>query len=91
MRTSVSSIPDGDWVAGLIRSMVAAIVDTPSAVKVDAIVEGGVTLYRVQVANSEIGQVIGKQGRTARSLRTILAAVAMKEKRRIQLDIVSGR
>jgi hypothetical protein len=89
MRTSVFSILDGDWVAGLIRSMVTSIVDTPSAVKVDAIVEGDVTLYRVQVANNEIGQVIGKQGRTARSLRTILAAVAKKEKRRIQLDIGS--
>ena len=63
MRTSVFSIPDGDWVAGLIRSMVTSIADTPSAVKVDAIVEGDVTLDRVQVANSEIGQVIGKQGR----------------------------
>ncbi len=91
MRTSVSSTTGGDWVAELIRSMVAAIVDTPSAVKVDAVVEGAVTLYRVQVAANEIGQVIGKQGRTARSLRTILAAVAMKEKRRIELDIVSGR
>jgi uncharacterized protein len=92
MRTSVSSIRGGDGVSELIRSMVANIVDTPSAVKVDAVVvEGAVTLYRVQVANSEIGQVIGKQGRTARSLRTILAAVAMKEKRRIELDIVSGR
>jgi uncharacterized protein len=71
--------------------MVAAIVDTPSAVKVALVVEGGVALYRVHVATNEIGQIIGKQGRTARSLRTILAAVAMKEKRRIELDIVSGR
>jgi uncharacterized protein len=78
-------------VAELIRSMVAGIVDTPNAVKVDAVVGDAVTLYRVQVANNEIGQVIGKQGRTARSLRTILAAVAMKEKQRIELDIVSGR
>jgi predicted RNA-binding protein YlqC (UPF0109 family) len=64
---------ESDEVAQLIHKMVACMVDTPDAVKVDAVVEGAVTLYKVQVANNEIGQVIGKQGRTARSLRTILA------------------
>ena len=71
--------------------MVQAVVDTPGAVGVDAIADHGLTLYRVQVASEEIGQVIGKQGRTTRSLRTILAAASMKEKRRMELDIVSGR
>jgi uncharacterized protein len=71
--------------------MVSGIVDTPSAVKVEAVAAHNLTLYRVEVAGAEDGQVIGKQGRTARSLRTILAAVSMKAKRRMELDIVSGR
>src|ERR1700730_2017567 len=45
--------------------------------------------YRIRVANDEIGQVIGKQGRTARSLRMILAAVAIKERRRVNLGMVT--
>jgi predicted RNA-binding protein YlqC (UPF0109 family) len=80
-----------DSVAKLLYKMVSGIVDTPSAVKVEAVADQNLTLYRVEVAGAEIGQVIGKQGRTARSLRTILAAVSMKEKRRMELDIVSGR
>jgi hypothetical protein len=51
--------------------------------------EGGGVTYRVSVADEEIGQVIGKQGRTARSLRTILAAVSMKDRQRYTLDILA--
>jgi uncharacterized protein len=59
-------------------------------VKIETIAENGRTRYQVQAKENEIGQVIGKQGRTARALRTILAAIAMREKRRIELDIPSG-
>jgi hypothetical protein len=51
--------------------------------------EGGGVTYRESVADEEIGQVIGKQGRTARSLRTILAAVSMKDRQRYTLDILA--
>ena len=56
----------------------------------DAIAQNSSIAYRVQVPRDEVGQLIGKQGRTARSFRTILAAISMKEKRRIELDIVEG-
>ena len=79
----------GDQVQALIWQMVCSVVDTPSRVKVEAVIENRVIRYLVQVKENEIGQVIGKQGRVARALRTILAAIAMKEKRRIELDIVT--
>jgi predicted RNA-binding protein YlqC (UPF0109 family) len=69
-------------VAKLLYKMVSGIVDTPSVVKVEAVADQNLTLYLVEVPGAEVGQVIGKQGRTARSLRTILAAVSMKETRR---------
>jgi predicted RNA-binding protein YlqC (UPF0109 family) len=79
-----------DQVKALIWRMVCSVVDTPSEVVVETMKENGFTLYRVRVESNEVGQVIGKQGRTARALRTILAAIAIKEKRRIELDIATG-
>lgn len=76
-----------DEVEELVLKMVRSVVDTPGDVAVERVSNNGVTTYRIRVADAEVGQVIGKQGRTARSLRSILAAVAMKEKRRITLDI----
>lgn len=80
----------GDQVMALIWQMVCSVVDTPSGVTVEATNENGLTRYRVRVEDKEVGQVIGKQGRTARAIRTILAAIAMKEKRRLELDIVTS-
>jgi hypothetical protein len=77
-----------DEVERLVLRMVCSVVDTPGDVTVESLSDNGGTTYRIRVAHAEMGQVIGKQGRTARSLRTIVAAVAMKEKRRITLDIV---
>jgi hypothetical protein len=77
-----------DEVERLVLRMVCSVVDTPGDVTVESLSDNGGTTYRIRVADAEMGQVIGKQGWTARSLRTILAAVAMKEKRRITLDIV---
>jgi predicted RNA-binding protein YlqC (UPF0109 family) len=82
-------VEQGDQVLALIWQMVCSVVDTPNRVKVETVIENGVTRYLVHVKESEIGQVIGKQGRTARAVRTILAAIAMKEKRRIELDIAT--
>ncbi|HEY8996370.1 MAG TPA: KH domain-containing protein [Edaphobacter sp.] len=65
-----------------------ALVDSPESVSVEAIQEGESTVIRLRVAPSDIGKVIGKQGRTARSLRTILAAASMKLRSRFALDIV---
>ena len=73
---------------GLVTEIARALVDSPESVSVEAIHEGEGTVLRLRVAATDIGKVIGKQGRTARSLRTILAAASMKLKHRFSLDIV---
>lgn len=74
----------------LMTEIAKALVDEPEAVVVDAIAEGDSTLLRLRVAPADIGKVIGKQGRTARSLRTILGAASMKFHHRFGLDIVEA-
>jgi len=74
----------------LMTEIAQALVDTPEAVHVDAIKEADSTILRLRVAPSDIGKVIGKQGRTARSLRTILSAASMKLHHRYSLDIVEA-
>ncbi len=72
----------------LVLEITKALVDEPEAVHLDVFSEGGSTVLRLQVSAKDLGKVIGKQGRTARSLRTILGAASMKMKQRFSLDIV---
>jgi predicted RNA-binding protein YlqC (UPF0109 family) len=74
----------------LMTDIVRALVDDPAAVKVEVIPDGDVTVLRLEVASTDVGKVIGKQGRTARSLRTILGAASMKYRHRFALDIVEA-
>jgi len=72
----------------LVTEMARALVDTPESVVVESFQDGDGTVLRLHVAQSDVGKVIGKQGRTARSMRTILSAASMKLKHRYSLDIV---
>lgn len=72
----------------LVLEITRALVDEPEAVRLDVLPESGTTVLRLQVSPRDLGKVIGKQGRTARSLRTILGAASMKLKHRFSLDIV---
>ena len=72
----------------LIAGLAKALVDHPEVVSVELIPEATSTVLRLRVAASDIGKVIGKQGRTARSIRTILSAASMKMQHRFSLDIV---
>ena len=72
----------------LMTDIAKALVDEPESVQVDVLPDGDATLLRLHVAPNDIGKVIGKQGRTARSLRTILGAASMKLHHRFSLDIV---
>jgi len=74
----------------LMTEIARALCDEPDAVQVEAIQDGDSTLLRLRVAPNDIGKVIGKQGRTARSLRTILGAASMKLQHRYGLDIVES-
>ena len=72
----------------LITQIARALVDISDEVSVEEEVHGESTTLRLRVARSDVGKVIGKQGRTARSMRTILAAVSMKHRHRYTLDIL---
>ncbi len=72
----------------LVQEIVRSLVDDASVVSVEAVADGEGTLFRLRVAEGEVGKVIGRQGRTARSLRTILSAAGMKLHRRFSLDII---
>lgn len=72
----------------LVDSIARSLVDLPEMVSVKSETRGeGTTLY-LRVDRSDVGKIIGKQGRTARSLRTILAAVSVKLHHRYGLEIV---
>jgi len=75
-------------VAELVREIAQALVDEPTAVDVQAVSRDENTVLKLRVAPQDVGKVIGKQGRTARSVRTILGAVSMKLHHRYTLDIL---
>ena len=72
----------------LIERIARALVDNPEEVAVTALEGSQATVLELKVAKEDLGKIIGKQGRTARSLRTILGAVSGKERRRVVLEIV---
>jgi predicted RNA-binding protein YlqC (UPF0109 family) len=72
----------------LVTEIAKALVDDPTAVIVEAVERDESTVLRLRVAPGDVGKVIGKQGRTARSMRTILGAVSMKHHHRYTLDIL---
>jgi predicted RNA-binding protein YlqC (UPF0109 family) len=72
----------------LVREIARALVDEPAAVEVMTVNRDENTVLKLRVAPTDVGKVIGKQGRTARSVRTILGAVSMKLNHRYTLDIL---
>ena len=72
----------------LIEAIAKALVDNPDQVQVRPVEGEQVTVLELRVHPSDLGKVIGKQGRTARSIRTILAAAGMKLKKRFTLEIL---
>ncbi|MCP5049602.1 MAG: KH domain-containing protein [bacterium] len=65
-----------------------SLVDNPEDVEVTQIDGEQTSILELKVHQSDIGKVIGKQGRTARSIRTIIAAIGMKDNRRYTLEII---
>jgi predicted RNA-binding protein YlqC (UPF0109 family) len=72
----------------LIRTIAEELVDHPEKVEVREIAGEHNSVIELRVAKEDIGKVIGKDGRTAQSMRTILAAVSTKLGRRAHLDII---
>lgn len=72
----------------LIEYIAKALVDHPEQVKVAEIVGEKTSVIELSVAKEDLGKIIGKQGRTARALRTILTAASTKLKKRTVLEII---
>lgn len=79
---------NGNGVKTLVEDIARALVDTPAGVVVNEISGEHATVFELRVASGDLGKVIGKQGRTARSIRTLLGAVGTKLNRRFSLEIL---
>ncbi len=79
---------DAGSLKDLIEFMAKALVDNPDDVNVNEVVGEQTTVVELKVAKEDLGKVIGKQGRTARSMRTILSAASTKQRKRSVLEIV---
>ena len=72
----------------LITEIVKALVDLPEEVSVNEVGGSHTTVLEVRVAKTDMGKVIGKQGRTAQAIRTVLNAAAGKTRQRYVLEII---
>lgn len=72
----------------LVEFLVRSLVDNPQEVKVNQIEGERTIIFEVRVASDDLGKVIGKEGRIANALRTIVKAAAMKEKKKVSLEII---
>jgi len=75
----------------LVHYLAKSLVSKPDAVEVSETEGGNAAVLELKVAKEDLGRVIGKQGRTAKSIRTILNAAASKANRKVVLEIVEER
>ena len=72
----------------LVEAIARALVDKPDQLQVHSVEGEQVTVLELRVDPTDLGKVIGRQGRTAKSIRTILGAAGMKLKKRLTLEIL---
>jgi predicted RNA-binding protein YlqC (UPF0109 family) len=72
----------------LLEYIVKMIVDRPDEVDIREIPGERVVIYEVRVSKEDVGKVIGKQGRTAKAIRTVLAAVSLKRGKKVVVEIL---
>ena len=72
----------------LIEFIVKALVDDPNSIDVTEVVGDKIIIYELRTAKTDIGKVIGKRGRTAGAIRTILNAVSARQGKRAVLEII---
>ena len=72
----------------LVEQIAKALVDQPDKVQVREVLGEQTTVLELRVATEDLGKVIGKQGKTARAVRTLLAAAGMKLRKRFVLEIL---
>ena len=72
----------------LVETLVKALVKNPDAVSVTVAEKGSLEIYQVHVAPEDMGKVIGRKGRIANAIRTVVKAGALRENRRVAVDII---
>ena len=72
----------------LVEYLARRLVDEPDAVRVEEVERDGDTILQLHVAQDDVGKVIGRQGRIARALRTVVRASAARQDRRVMLEIL---
>lgn len=72
----------------LVEWIVRSLVRNPEAVTVTVVRKGGMEIYQVHVAPEDMGKVIGRQGRIANAIRTVVKAGALKQNLRVAVDII---
>jgi uncharacterized protein len=77
-----------EQVKDLIILIAQALVDYPEQVSINEVDDGNTVVYELTVAKSDIGKIIGKQGRTADAIRSVLNSVAGKARKKFLLEIV---
>jgi predicted RNA-binding protein YlqC (UPF0109 family) len=75
----------------LVQYLARSLVNNPEAVEVKETQGDTASVLELRVAKEDLGRIIGKQGRTARSIRTILNAAAAKANRKVVLEIVEDK
>ena len=74
----------------MVETIACALVDTPEAVSIREVGGGCVSIRELTVAETDLGKIIGKQGRNVGAIRTILSAVSAKARKRTLLEIVEN-
>ena len=74
--------------SGLLEDLARQLVDEPDAVRIEEVDQDDELILRLHVAEADRGKVIGRQGRIARALRTVIRASAAREQRRVRLEII---
>jgi len=72
----------------LVQYLAKSLVSNPDAVEIKESENDGASVLELKVAKEDLGRIIGKQGRTAKSIRTLLNAAASRDNRRVVLEIV---
>lgn len=72
----------------LVETLVKALVKNPDAVTVSVVQKGNLEIYQVHVAPEDMGKVIGRKGRIANAIRTVVKAGALRKNRKVAVDII---
>jgi uncharacterized protein len=75
----------------LVQYLAKSLVNNPDAVEITESENDGAAVIELKVAKEDLGRIIGRQGRTAKSIRTLLNAAASRDNRRVVLEIVEGK